>query len=796
MKSIIKMLQKTAFLIIYFGVISNTLFAQSYSISGKLVDMQDSIVPAASIILTNESDSAFIQGTISDMDGVFVLNNIQEGEYLLFIQHLLYEKKSIPVEVNSTLPLGEISLQEKENELGEISVKAARPVVKMENNVLSYDASAVSEKMVRDNALEVLGDVPGVLLRNGSVQLLGVSQLNIALNGKPTTMSMDQVLNMLKAMPNTNIKKVEVMYAPPAKYNVKGALINIILTKAKTNEINGAVNAGFRQRRNSGALGGLNLQYAKDKWEYNLLYSYDNDKINQIDKIDIDHTYQDTLYQIDQNMNLLNQNVEHQLQFSTNYQMDSLQALSFSYSGNFSDGTGGPTTTDASFTSIKGITTELDTNYSSSTETLHNLRLDYSLTDKLNVGAEYTYYNGPSTEDYTSIVEDAKTEFRTQSNQTVNKWMFYANHSFILWNTNFSYGANYSHSGNENYYHYLNYENDSYIQDVSQSTSDVFNENAGSCFVSFSKQISAKLSLDFSLKGEFDRMQKNSSGVNVDVWNTLYWYPTLNATYIADAAYNHMFQLAVKSYTTYPTYWQISPATWYSNQYMLVQGSPELKPSQTYTSSLNYIFKRKYVLVLSYEATHDDISQIPFASSESFNTIAKNENIDFKREATVAFVLPFNIGQHININPTAIYMHQHLKNTSSEEKAFDRTANIFIFQCNSAFSLWEKHGLKATISGHYYGRGIQGIYDFEPSYLVDFGLSCNMLKNKAVLSLGVKDIFNSSIPKLNIDFNNQKSYYDLDQDTRMLTLNFRYNFGKPVKTKKVEVDDSRFKRMN
>jgi hypothetical protein len=228
---------------------------------------------------------------------------------------------------------------------------------------------------------------------------------------------------------------------------------------------------------------------------------------------------------------------------------------------------------------------------------------------------------------------------------------------------------------------------------------------------------------------------------------------------------------------------------------MLVQGNPELEPSQTYTSTLNYIYKRKYVLVLSYEYTRNEISQIPFASTTSFNTIALNENIDSEKKLTAAFVLPFNIGKYITINPTVVLMHQNLKNNSSADKTFDRSANLLILKCDGAISLWKKHGLKASVSGHYYGRGIQGIYDFEPSYELNCGLSCNLLKDKAIVSLKINDIFNSSIPKLNINYGNQQSRYNLDHDTRMLTLNFRYNFGRPIKHKKIEVDNSRFKRM-
>lgn len=794
MKQVIKNLQKTI-LIVFLGIISNSLFSQSYSISGKLIDARDSIVPATSIILTNQSDTSFVQGTISDMDGHFTINHVRKGHYLLLIQHLLYEKKCISLNINNERQLRNISLYEKENKLDEISVKASRPFIKMKDNVLSYDASAISEKFIRSNALEVLGDVPGVLLKDESVQLLGISQINIAINGAPTTLSMEQVLNMLKVMPNTNVKEIQVMYAPPAKYNVKGALINIILDKAKTNELNGSVNTGIRQRRKSGAFSGFNLQYAKRKWDINLLYSYDYDQVIQEDEIDIDHTYLNTLYKIEQDMYTPDKTFEHQVQLNSSYRPDSLQTFSFSYTSNYSTNKGGPKETTASFSSVKEFYTEVDTSTSRSTETMHNLKLEYSLADKLNIGTDYTYYSEPLTDNYISIMDGQTTEFKTRSNQTVNKWMLYANHSFDFLETNFSYGANFSYSYNKNYYSYNDYINGNYVLNKAQSTNYNFNEKAASGFVSFSKQFTPHWSADFSLKGEFDRMQKDTLETQTNLWNTFYLYPSLNVSFMPGNDQNHIFQLAMKSYTTYPSYWEISPTIWYTNRYMLVKGNPELQPSQTYTSGLTYIFKRKYMAVLSYDYTHYLITQIPFASSESFNTIVRNENVDFKRDFSLAFILPCNIGNRININSTFVYFHQRMKNSSSKEQAFDRKSGIFVFQCDNAILLNEKHGFKATVSGYYYGGGIQGIYDFDPSYKLSCGLSCNLLKNKAVLALKVDDIFKSQIPDLHINFKNQKSHYLLDQDTRIITATFRYNFGKPIKTKKVETDNSRFKRM-
>ncbi len=787
-------LKALTFLIILLSTSFQLIISQEFSISGKLIDSNKSIVPAASIILLNKEDSSFVQGTISGDNGSFAMNHVHNGDYELSIQHLLYQNKEMNVSVRQSLDLGNVILNGNERELSEVSVKATRPVVKLENNTLTYNASLISNDFVRTNALEVLGDVPGVTLKGDEVQLVGARKLNIAINGKPTTLSYEQVVAMLKSMSEKNIKEIQVMYGPPAKYNVKGALINIVLNKADSNQYNGQVYAGFRQRKNSGYNGGINLQTSTGKWDMNMMYSGDYDHAITKYQMDINHTFQDTLYKISQNMDYTGKCYDHHLQLSSDFHIDSLNTLSFSYLGNFTKSNNEPQLTNSTFSYISSYYTEQDTSKSNASETMHNLKLDYSLVDKIQAGIDYTYYYGPSTDNYVSVVEGEKMIYKTKSQQTVNKWMGYFTHTFTIGGLPISYGVNYTYSGNNNYYHYYDFK-DEYTEDASQSTNNRFKETELSGFFSFSKQLTKKLSLDFSLKGENSKMKKDTLQSSISLWNTFKLYPTLNLSYNFDDQYNHILKYSLKSYTNYPGYWAISPATWYSNQYMLVKGNPDLQPSQTYESEINYIWQCKYVALISYTYIDGMITQIPFASSESFNTIAQNRNIDFSSDLTAALVLPFQITEFVKINPTIVFLHRHSKNTGAEEESFDRTKNTFALQYNSSISLLKKMGLKADISGYYYSSSMQTIYDIDPLYNVDCGLSCNMLKEKAVLTVKVKDIFNSSSPETHIDFSNQNSHYQFDNDTRMLQVKFTYNFGKPFKAKKVDVDQSRFQRM-
>ena len=60
---------------------------------------------------------------------------------------------------------------------------------------------------------------------------LGGMSVALMINGKLTSMSREQVITLLKSMPADRVKNAEMMYSAPARYQVRGALINVTLIK-------------------------------------------------------------------------------------------------------------------------------------------------------------------------------------------------------------------------------------------------------------------------------------------------------------------------------------------------------------------------------------------------------------------------------------------------------------------------------------------------------------------------------------------------------------------------------------
>ena len=79
-----------------------------------------------------------------------------------------------------------------------------------------------------DNAYDAVKELPGVTEMNGGLQLAGQG-VTVILNGKVTTLSVEQLYTLLRSIPASRIEKAEVMYNAPARYQVRGALINVQL---------------------------------------------------------------------------------------------------------------------------------------------------------------------------------------------------------------------------------------------------------------------------------------------------------------------------------------------------------------------------------------------------------------------------------------------------------------------------------------------------------------------------------------------------------------------------------------
>ena len=120
-------------------------------------------------------------------------------------------------------------------ELPEVMITGERPVVKVEQGKLVYDVPRLVSNLPVDNAYDAVKNLPGVVAMNDGMTL-GGQPVTVVINGKVSTLSVEQLNDLLKSMPVSRIEKAEVMYSAPARYQVRGPMINLVLTSGTGKE--------------------------------------------------------------------------------------------------------------------------------------------------------------------------------------------------------------------------------------------------------------------------------------------------------------------------------------------------------------------------------------------------------------------------------------------------------------------------------------------------------------------------------------------------------------------------------
>ena len=147
--------------------------------------------------------------------------------YLLLVFACISIIMNAQIMVNDTMALFLDSLL---MELPEIMVTGERPVVKAEEGKLVYDLPRLVNNLPVDNAMDAIKELPGIVDIGNGLKLAG-QNINIVINGKVSSLTPEQLHELLRSIPVSHIEKAEVMYSAPARYQGRCPMVNLVLKK-------------------------------------------------------------------------------------------------------------------------------------------------------------------------------------------------------------------------------------------------------------------------------------------------------------------------------------------------------------------------------------------------------------------------------------------------------------------------------------------------------------------------------------------------------------------------------------
>ena len=240
------------------------------NISGKVVNKATSEpMDFVTIQLIDASSGKPLAiGTSSDEEGMFILENVKDGKYIVKISNIGSVDQERPVTISGgNIDIGEIHLADDAKVLQEVVVEGVRSQMRFEldRKIFSVDANVTA---AGTSASELLESIPSVEVdQDGEVSLRGNSSVTIWINGKESGLTADNRAQILEQIPAETIDRIEVITNPSAKYSPEGTagIINIVLKKDRRAGYYGSTELSVTSR--GGGNAGVNINFNSGRWD-------------------------------------------------------------------------------------------------------------------------------------------------------------------------------------------------------------------------------------------------------------------------------------------------------------------------------------------------------------------------------------------------------------------------------------------------------------------------------------------------------------------------------------------------
>jgi len=744
----------------------------------------------ANLLLYYGADTSFVKGAVSDENGFFSIGNIVPGRYLLQASYMGNSSEYLPLQLNSDLDVGPLLVDVKAEELKEVVVVSQKPTVeqRVDRLVFNIENTALSES----NIWDVLKSTPSLFIMNNEITVKGEKGIQIMINDKKINLPAEDILNLLNGTSANSVQAIEVITAPPSKYDAEGnAMINIRMRKNLIAGYNGAIYNTYTQGVFPEHTLGTNHYFKGGKLETSFNYSYRARK-NITYYTDIIHFMENGGISESWTSDLsdLRKGKRHNASIFLDYAPDGNNTLSFSAITAISPNNRGVDDSKTSIVKTNELnTTGFFTNNESELESVNvGFYLDYErkLNDNganLNLDSHFAYYNYDRDQvletdfyDGNGMVVD-ENDFSTQNRQQTRLFSLQADFSTPLGEkSNLESGIKYALTRSESFIAQEGFDRNQPGIDPTEDGVFLYDENIYAAYVSFDSKWK-NWTFKSGLRAEYTKTVGDFSLDNESVENDyLELFPTVYLQFDPNA--KHHFGLNYRRSIIRPDYSDINPFQAFQSNNSVVEGNVNLMPSYKNSLIFNYTYNKDYTFELFYRYHKNRITLFTFQDNTSKLLRFVTDNSDRELAYGLDFIYSKEIAKFWSTYFLASYFYaaERFKVQESMER-IDNGMWTFFMQFQNNFSLLSDRSLTANINFSYVSPIIVANSRQEEYKLWDLSLKKSMWGKKVSVSLAVSDIFNQFQLHNSRKYDNQNNISFYRPDSRMLTLGFRYNIG-------------------
>ena len=779
--------------------------AKKGTITGKVLDAKlKQPLPYVNVIIKNAKAETLTGGITLD-DGAFKIEKIEEGTITVSIQYIGYKtyNKTVTLEKgNYNIDLGEIYLEEALESLDEVTVVAEVSTIqqKVDRKVITIGKDLTT---AGPTASDIMNNLPSVNVdqQTGNISLRGNENVRVMVDGK---LSNVPVAQLLRQIPSTSIKSIELITNPSAKYNPEGmsGIINIKLHKNTQIGFNGNVNVGVTKEIFAKFNSSIDMNYRNGKFNFfgnygNNIGKYDN--FGGISRLD-DASRQDFKFG--------NKNESHLYKFGIDFYLNDKNTISAFTNQNTFNGEGFGITAvvfpNATQTQLFNNDTE---NISSQYNLAYKLKLNEDESETLDVEIDHNNFENDELANFNFVnfvfppnyIDDVDTK-RNQTFINVDyvkpvneKTKLELGLEARFFNSNVAYastGQTFNEQGN--------------IIDTPSTDFD-YERDIFSAYATYGRTINDKW--NYQVGARLEQVLEDANTLQLFSGNTsqtipfenTYFqvYPSIFVSY--KASDKNTYQFSASRRVDRPGLQQVNPIREWSTPRVSSFGNPELQPQFTNSIEANYTRKLKSGTITGgvfFRLIEDNINRyvrIDRRDVPSANSILSFDNFDTTSAYGIELSSNYRPTKWWSLNGSFDLFSQQqtgitefvdtndLENATVDDIVTNTTkVNNVVWNLRLFNNFSASKALNFSLFTMYRGedKGIQ--FTRKPMFMVNTGVRYAFLEQqRATLSFNYSDIFNT----MKFEFNAVSPYpaiggFNWESNTWNLAFSYRFGGGK------------------
>jgi len=768
---------------VYASAQSNT-----QTIKGVILDsLKKQPMGYVTVALRHAKTNLPVKSMLSKDNGSFEFTNLPLKSYQLVLASVGFKNKVIDIDSTKKLiDLGQIQMSASSNDLKEVSVTAVRPIIKQEVDRIGYDVQADPSNKV-ESALDMMRKVPLVSVdASDNIKLKGNTDYKILINGKPSSLVAKNPSDVLKAMPASNIEKIEVITTPSAKYEAEGlaGIINIITKKNADQGYNGNLNTRYNTVWGLGT--NLNATVKQGKFGLNGYVGFNRQNKQSTTFANTTNTFAPIVSSLTQNgtndrgngkntygsaelsyevdtLNLVTANVE-----SYSYRLDQ---TSDQFSRQFNDSSAVNQAYHLQNASgVKYHGTDLGINY----------QLGFAGHKDQLLTASYKYSSSGSTQTNNAIFDQrynyGMANYNQYNNSGTKEHSFQLDYVQPLKKVTIEAGAkavlrkNFSDFNSDT----LSSKTSQYANDPSQTNNFDYQQNVYGVYNSYQVKLS-KWTAKAGLRLEHTNVDANFTSIGsvaTQDYNNL--VPSVS---IQRSLKNSSINFGFSNRISRPNIWQLNPFVNAANPKYINVGNPDLRPVVNHSFELNYstYAKGSTNFGLSYSFANNTIQSVTTIRPDTVS-VTTYENVGQNKRLGANLNVNYPITKKLNLNINSQLIYVWLKGTYNSIFYSNKGLQGYIF--GNAGYKFDK-GWRVGVDGGVDSRYV--LLQGKDNYYAGASMSASkdFLKDRANIGIYLSNPWkkyrtNDSYTKTNEfeQFNVNQNYY------RNIGFSFTYKFGR------------------